>query len=81
MHLPPRVLKKATAMSVEIMTFGLPLRPVPNVMSGNHAKGPSHSHEGAEINQKILQPFWRFERLMNQKAMHANGMACADRNG
>ena len=55
-QLPKAVAQKRRAMRQVGMTARLALRPVANVVLADHAIGPGHADQRAEIDEQPLQP-------------------------
>ncbi|MCI1142668.1 hypothetical protein MOP88_10850 [Sphingomonas sp. WKB10] len=64
-------------MRVEIMAFGLPLRPVAHVVQTHHADRTGHADERSQIDQYPFEPQRGDEAAMDQQPVQTDAMAKA----
>ena len=62
------------------MADRLTLRPVAKIVQADHAERPGHADQRAEINANPFQPERAIEALVDQLAMHADGVTEAERD-
>lgn len=71
---PKRILQHALAVSQIRMAIRLSLCPVAQIMRPHHPERTLHADERAEPHEQSLDPFFAFERAMNQPPMKAHLM-------
>src|SRR6185312_7546264 len=83
MQLPPGIAPEAGAVAGVVVTRGLALRPVAEIMQPYHAVGAGHADQRAEIDAEPFEPQRAVEACMDQAAVHADRMpeAQGDRAG
>jgi hypothetical protein len=64
-----------------IVTARLALRPVAQIVLMHKAKWPGHAYQHTRIDHRILEPERALEAVVNEPAMHADRMPCAQRDG
>lgn len=81
MQLPIPVPPEGRAMAEEWVAMALPLGPIPKIMGPHHCEGAAEPHQGSQIDAHLLHPSGTRKAAVNEQAVHAQGVAEAQRDG
>ncbi|MNY22949.1 hypothetical protein D3C86_1565910 [compost metagenome] len=74
-HLPDGVDRHGASMRQVVVTVGLTLRPVTQVVGADHPEGTAHAHQRSDPDQQPFQPQGTVEAAVDQPPVKPNRMA------